>query len=448
VSERVDETVLVAGAGLAGSLMAIYLARAGYQVKIYESRADPRVGDGPRGRSINLAISTRGIEALRGVGLAEEILGTAVPMRGRMIHAIDGRLTFQPYGTERDHVINSVSRLGLNIALLNAAERHPNVRLHFERRVVDVDLDRPGMELRRGDGAVERAEGDHLIGADGAFSRVRHRMQRLDRFNYRQSYLAHGYKELTIPPGEAGAFRLEKNALHIWPRGGYMMIALPNEDGSFTCTLFWPLEGANSFAELKSADQVGAYFRSEFPDAVPLMPTLQADYLSNPTSTLVTIRCRPWRVEDRVGLIGDACHAVVPFYGQGANAAFEDCLVLDRCLRENHQDWNAALTAYEAIRKPNVDVLADLAIENFLEMRDHVASRAFLVRKSAEKLLHRAFPAWFLPLYSMVTFSQVPYGAALRRARRQWRAVAAIGGVLIVGLLILVTFGLLRLLAG
>jgi kynurenine 3-monooxygenase len=441
------QTVLVAGAGLGGALMAIYLARAGYDVRVYELRGDPRAAEGERGRSINLAISTRGLAALRGVGLEDRILEMAVPMRGRMMHALDRSLTFQPYGTEAGQAINSVSRLGLNIALIDEAEREAGVTIFFGKRCVDADLDAPALvveDTRTGERSEVR--GDRVIGADGAFSAVRGRMQRLDRFDYSQSYLGHGYKELTIPPAPGGGFSLEKNALHIWPRGGFMMIALPNFDGSFTCTLFWPFEGPNRFDALQTKEDVLSHFERVFPDAVPLIPTLAEDYFESPTSALVTVRCRPWHYRDRVALVGDASHAVVPFYGQGANAAFEDCLVLDECIRGQDHDWGAAFAEYDRLRKDHVDVLADLAIANFLEMRDHVASRVFLIRKSTEKLLHRIFPERFVPLYSMVTFSRVPYGDAVARARRQWRSVrryvGAIGGIV----LILLLFALWRLL--
>lgn len=439
--ESRGERVLVAGAGLGGALMAIYLARAGYRVEIFERRGDPRRADAGRGRSINLAISTRGLAALRGVGLEERILEMAVPMRGRLIHSVDQETTFQPYGTEANHAINSVSRLGLNIALIDEAEREAGVTLHFESRCVDADLDAPALEVEdERTGERRRIEGDHVVGADGAFSAVRSRMQRLDRFDYSQSYLQHGYRELTIPAAPDGGFQLLHDALHIWPRGGHMMIALPNADGSFTCTLFWPFSGPHSFESLRTEQDVRTCFETLFPDAVPLMPTVAEDYLESPTGSLVTVRCRPWHYRDRVVLVGDACHAVVPFYGQGANAAFEDCLVLDECLRQRAFDWGAALEDYTRRRKDDVDVLADLAIANFVEMRDHVASRVFLMKKRSEKALHRLFPRAFVPLYSMVTFSRVPYGDAVARAERQWAVVRRVGTTAAVLLLALLVF--------
>jgi kynurenine 3-monooxygenase len=271
-----------------------------------------------------------------------------------------------------------------------------------------------------------------IVGADGAFSAVRAQMQKHERFNYRQDYLTHGYKELMIPAGAGGSFQMEKHALHIWPRGSFMMIALPNQDGSFTCTLFWPYEGPNSFAALRAEADILAFFRRQFPDAVPLLPNLVDEFLHNPTGALVTIRCQPWHIGSRAVLLGDACHAVVPFLGQGMNAAFEDCTVLNECLAEHGRDWEAAFRKYESLRKENLDTLADLCIENFIEMRDRVGSRWFVFKKNLAVGLHRVLPGWYLPLYTMVEFTRIPYADALRRARRQDRIVRwALGGVLL-----------------
>jgi kynurenine 3-monooxygenase len=422
---------IVVGGGLGGALMAVYLGNSGYKVEVYERRDDPRKGKASEGRSINLAISTRGLHALDKAGLKEKILAIAIPMRGRMLHAPDGSLRFQPYGTRPEHTINSVSRAALNAALLDAAEALPGVRLHFGKRCTGVDLENAAATFVDSEsGRTSTTAGDALLGTDGAFSAVRLQMQKLEGFNYHQAYLEHGYKELVIPPGRDGAFLMGKNALHIWPRGGTMLIALPNFDGSFTCTCFWPLQGSNSFAALHSPEEVAAYFRREFPDAVPLMPTLTEDYFQNPVGSLVTIRCDPWHFRDKVVLLGDSCHAVVPFYGQGANAAFEDCLVLDECLRSHPEDRASAFALYQRMRKPNTDALADLSLENFVEMRDKTASRLFLMEKRVEKSLHRVFPAWFVPLYSLVTFSRTPYAEAVARARRQWRVVKAAALVL------------------
>ncbi len=416
------ETVIV-GAGLAGSLLAILLGNSGRQVVLVERRKDPRRGNAEAGRSINLAISARGLHALAQAGLEAEVLEQALPMRGRMIHAQSGETTFQPYGAFGE-AINSVSRAGLNCILLDAAEALPSVRLVFGQRCTGVDVDGGAVTFTDVDtGATRTEQAELVIGADGAFSAVRAQLQRRERFDYSQSYLAHGYKELYIPPKDGGGFRLPENALHIWPRGGFMMIALPNADGSFTCTLFWAFEGDNSFANLRGADDVERFFRDTYPDAVPLMPTLRDDFMKNPTSALVTVRCGPWYA-GRAVLVGDAAHAVVPFYGQGANAAFEDCVVLAECLTR-HQDRAAAFAEYYSRRKEHADAIADLALANFIEMRDRVASTTFLLGKKVEKVLHRLFPRWYLPLYTMVSFTRIPYADAVRRAARQTRVVKA-----------------------
>lgn len=426
MSAAQDGSFTIVGAGLGGALLANYLARAGYEVELFELRPDPRQAGFARGRSINLAISERGIHALRGVGLAERVLEMAVPMRGRMIHNRDGRLSFQPYDRDPARCINSISRGGLNLALLHAASAHANVRMHFEYRCTEVDLESGQARfchVRTGETILSR--GAALIGADGAFSAVRRAMLRLERFNYSQEYLAHGYKELHIPPAAGGGFRLEPNALHIWPRRAFMTIALPNRDGSFTVTCFWPLEGENSFERLRSDADVLRFFEQEFPDALPHMPTLVEDFRANPIGSLVTIRCGPWHVRDRVLLIGDAAHAIVPFYGQGMNAAFEDCTVLAECLRRNGRDTAAAFAEFYALRKPNADAIADLALENFVEMRDKSASRAFRAYKHMERTLHGLLAGWYTPLYTMISFTTIPYAEARRRARRQDRIVAA-----------------------
>lgn len=439
-SSKPDVTIV--GAGLAGTLLACALARAGHRVDLYEKRPDPRRGEAERGRSINLALSLRGIHALREIGLADEVLKASILMRGRMIHSQSGRQTFQPYGKDDSQALHSVSRAGLNLLLIEAAARQPSIRLFFEHKCVGLDPDKGVLEFIESTthSKVEVAA-DFIVGADGAYSVVRSQLRKQERFNYQQDYLSHGYKELTIPAGADGAFRMEKHALHIWPRGNFMMIALPNLDGSFTCTLFWPFEGPNSFAELKCKEAIEAFFQQQFPNAVPLLPTLAEDFLGNPTGALVTIRCQPWHWGGSVVLIGDACHAVVPFLGQGMNAAFEDCTVLAACLHST-EDRRAAFTAYEGMRKQHLDVLADLCIENFREMRDRVGSRLFVFRKKLGLLLHRLFPKWYIPLYVMIEFTRIPYADALRRAHRQdW----IVRGIAVILLLALVLLGVLLL---
>ena len=421
------------GSGLAGGLLAGYFGRRGYEVELYERRADSRAGNFVGGRSINLALSTRGIYALEQLGIADEVMRHAIPMRGRMIHDKSGELHFSPYDRDPNKCINSIGRATLNTTVIEAALRYPNVRVLFNHVCTDVDLDSATAQLlntaspaRTSTTQPLLARGDSVIGVDGAFSAVRQSMQKkLDGFQYDESYLAHGYKELTIPPAAGGSWVMEKNALHIWPRKSFMMIALPNPDGSFTCTLFWEFKGPRSFESTKTDDDVRRFFDEEFPDAVPLMPALLEDYRENPTGSLVTIRCAPWYYKDKVALVGDAAHAVVPFYGQGMNAAFEDCVVLDECLAQFSDNRQRAFAEYFARRKENADALADLAVENFVEMRDKTASKAFRAKKKLDHALEGLLPGIYLPLYTMISFTRIPYAAAARRARVQDRIVYA-----------------------
>jgi kynurenine 3-monooxygenase len=441
------------GSGLAGGLLAAYLGRRGYDVDLYERRADPREGNIVGGRSINLALSTRGIYALEQLGIADEVLRHAIPMRGRMIHDKSGALHFSPYDRDPNKFINSIGRAALNTTVIEAAQRYTNVRVHFNHRCADVGLDSTTANLvpsgveaavlaANSDHQIIRAQGDAVIGVDGAFSAVRQSMQKkIAGFEYDESYLAHGYKELTIPPAPDGSWRMEKEALHIWPRKSFMMIALPNPDGSFTCTLFWEFEGPRSFATTKTDDEIRRFFDEEFHDAVPLMPSLVDDFKTNPTGSLVTIRCAPWFYKDKVALVGDAAHAVVPFYGQGMNAAFEDCVVLDECLAEFPEDRQRAFTEYFARRKKNADALADLAVQNFIEMRDKTVSKTFRTKKKLDYLLEGLLPGIYLPLYTMVTFTRMPYSTAARRARLQNRIVYA--GLVV--LLLVTGFAVIRL---
>lgn len=412
------------GSGLAGGLLAAFLGRHGYEIELFERRSDPREGNLVGGRSINLALSTRGIHALEQLGLADKVLQNAIPMRGRMIHERSGGLHFSPYDRDPNKCINSIGRDVLNTVVIEAAQRYPNVCVQFDHRCTEVDLDAPSARLvQTQTNEIIEARSDAVIGVDGAFSAVRGSMQRLNRFEYSQSYLAHGYKELTIPPANNGSWQMEKHALHIWPRRSFMMIALPNPDGSFTCTLFWEFDGPRSFATTKTDDEVRRFFDEEFSDAVPLMPALLEDFQTNPTGALVTIRCAPWSYEDKVALLGDASHAVVPFYGQGMNAAFEDCVVFEECLTQFPNERKRAFAEYFVRRKENADALADLAVHNFIEMRDKTASRTFRAKKKLDHLLEGWLPGIYLPLYSMVSFTRIPYAEAARRARRQDRIV-------------------------
>lgn len=431
------------GSGLAGGMMAAFLGRRGHEVELFERRGDPHAGNLVGGRSINLALSTRGIHALQQLGIADEVMEHAIPMRGRMIHERSGNLHFAPYDRDPTKCINSIGRGALNTATIEAAQQHASVAVHFNHRCTAVDVDAPLAHLLNTEtNQLVEARGDAIIGVDGAFSVVRRAMQRLDRFEYSQSYLAHGYKELTIPPTTDGSWRMEKHALHIWPRKSFMMIALPNPDGSFTCTLFWEFEGPRSFATVRSDEEVRRFFGEEFPDAVALMPTLLEEFRDNPTGSLVTVRCAPWVHRDKLALLGDAAHAVVPFYGQGMNAAFEDCVALDECLAEFPNDRARAFAEYFSRRKENADALAELAVENFVEMRDKTASPLFRAKKKVDHLLEGVLPGTYLPLYSMISFTRIPYAEAARRAHRQDRVlyacVIALGALVAVALFRLV----------
>jgi kynurenine 3-monooxygenase len=415
----VPKFVLI-GSGLAGGVLAAYLGRRGYEIELYERRADPREGNSVGGRSINLALSTRGIHALEQLGIADEVLGHAIPMPGRMIHDKSGELHFSPYDRDPRKHINSIGRAALNTTVIEAALRYPNVRVFFNHRCTGVDLDSTTAHFTDSSPASPPVRGDSIIGVDGAFSAVRQSMQeQIPGFKYDESYLAHGYKELTIPPAADGSWRMEKHALHIWPRKSFMMIALPNPDGSFTCTLFWEFKGPRSFETTTSDADVARFFEEEFPDAVPLMPTLLEDFQKNPTGSLVTVRCAPWFYKDKVALVGDAAHAVVPFYGQGMNAAFEDCVVLDECLAAFPENRERGFAEYFERRKVNADALADLAVQNFIEMRDKTASKAFRAKKKLDHGLEALLPGIYLPLYTMVTFTRIPYAQASKRARLQ-----------------------------
>ncbi|MGJ6968811.1 FAD-dependent oxidoreductase [Streptosporangium sp. G11] len=423
---RSPREVAVVGAGLVGCLTACYLARRGYEVTLYERRPDPREAAPERGRSINLAISERGIDALRRIGLDGTVLKAALPMPGRMMHAPDGTLGFQPYSAGGQRAINSISRSELNRTLLDAALGMPGVRALFEHRLTGLDVGSGRMDFDTPGGPVTHVA-PVVLAADGAYSAVRGRLQLLPGFDFSQEYLDYGYKELTIPARDGG-FALDPGALHIWPRGKAMMIALPNPDRSFTCTLFWPKSGPGSFEELDTVERFEEFFAANYADARALMPDLAGDYAHNPIGHLVTVRAHPWHVRGAgtvVGLLGDAAHAIVPFYGQGANCGFEDCVELDRCLEETGDDFPRALALYGARRKRHADTIAELALENFVEMRDKVASRSFLLRKRVEHGLERLLPGRYASRYELVSFSTVPYAEIQRRISRQHRAVAA-----------------------
>jgi kynurenine 3-monooxygenase len=414
-----DKKVTLIGAGLTGPLLALGLVRRGFQVELYERRPDMRRVRLSAGRSINLALSTRGIHALTGAGLWEKMRQIVIPMAGRMMHSISSQLTFQPYGKDAAEVIHSISRADLNIALLDAAERE-GVKLYFQQRCVGVDIKAGKLYLRDEPTSEERTvESDVIIACDGSASAIRAEMLKINRFNFSQLYLDYGYKELTIPTATNDAHVMDANALHIWPRGNYMLIALPNIDGTFACILFLPFEGVDSFATLTSSPALLEFFQARFPDAARLMPDLTGNFFANPTGSMVTIKCAPWHVAGRTLLLGDAAHAIVPFFGQGINCGFEDCSCLLELIDEHGADWERIFAEFEKARKVNTDAIADLAVENFVEMRDRVGDPRFLFRKKVELALEAKYPRRFVPKYAMVTFHRVPYAIALDRGSMQ-----------------------------
>ena len=415
------KSVTIVGAGLVGSLLSIYLSKRGYKVNVFERRADMRLETMSAGRSINLALSDRGWRGLEGVGIADDIKKIAIPMYGRFIHHKDGTNAYQPYGKD-NQAIYSVSRADINMKLMDLAEQQENVNIQFNKKCTLIN--RKDLAITFEDNLTKETSNtsaDLLFGADGAFASSRLSIQlQSDRFEYNQHYIDCGYKELIIPAGKKGEFLLDKNALHIWPRGSFMMIALPNPDGNFTCTLFLPFEGEKSFSNLKTDKQVEDFFKSEFSDAFSLMPTLISDFKTNTTASLVTVKCAPWVFDNKIGLIGDAAHAIVPFYGQGMNCGFEDCVVLNELIEKHNDDWDIIFPEYEQLRKPDGDAIADLAIANFVEMRDKTADPKFILQKKIEAKFSQHYPDKWIPLYSMVTYSpHIRYSTALKEGQKQ-----------------------------
>ena len=415
------KSVTIVGAGLVGSLLSIYLSKRGYKVNVFERRADMRLETMSAGRSINLALSDRGWRGLEGVGIADDIKKIAIPMYGRFIHHKDGTNAYQPYGKD-NQAIYSVSRADINMKLMDLAEQQENVNIQFNKKCTLIN--RKDLAITFEDNLTKEtsnSSADLLFGADGAFASSRLSIQlQSDRFEYNQHYIDCGYKELIIPAGKNGEFLLDKNALHIWPRGSFMMIALPNPDGNFTCTLFLPFEGEKSFSNLKTDKQVEEFFKSEFSDAFTLMPTLISDFKTNATASLVTVKCSPWVFDNKIGLIGDAAHAIVPFYGQGMNCGFEDCVVLNELIEKHNDDWDIIFPEYEQLRKPDGDAIADLAIANFVEMRDKTADPKFILQKKIEAKFSQHYPDKWIPLYSMVTYSpHIRYSTALKEGQKQ-----------------------------
>ena len=410
------ETVII-GAGLVGSLLSIYLSKRGHKVKVYEQRSDMRKEKLIAGRSINLALSNRGIKALEEVGIMEEIKKIAIPMHGRYIHNADGSIAYQPYGNE-EQFINSVSRAELNKMLMNLAEKN-EVEIFFNQKCENINWKTNEITFESCiNQQLSTINYQLCFGSDGAFSaaRLTHQLQH-NRFQYQQHYIDCGYKELTIAAGANGEFLMEKNALHIWPRGNYMLIALPNVDGSFTGTLFFPFEGDTSFAALDTKEKVKIFFQKNLPDTIAIIPNLEEDFFNNPTASLVTVKCFPWIREDKFALIGDAAHAIVPFFGQGMNCGFEDCSILNELIDKHKENWKLILEAYQTLRKPDGDAIAELALNNFIEMRDKVGNPDFLLQKKIETAFSKKHPDKWLPAYAQVTFStQIRYSEALKNS--------------------------------
>lgn len=420
---------------MAGSLLSTYLAKRGIETEIYETQGDMRLEEISAGRSINLALSDRGIAALSEVGMGEYMLEEAVPMYGRLVHSVDGVTKLLPYSGRDGEYINSVSRGGLNIALINEADNYAESEFYFNQRCVEFDcVSGEALVEDTLTGKKQKVKGDTLIATDGAGSAVRQAMFSstcVERFNFQQDFLDHGYKELSILPRSEfqgdiaaienfdGEFLMEKNALHIWARNQFMMIALPNFDGSFTCTLFLAFEGGNGFENLKDETALMRFFEANFADSIPLMPDLTNEFFRNPTGNLGTIKCYPWNVGGRSLLLGDSAHAVVPFYGQGMNCAFEDCRILNELIDKNGTDWETVYEEYGIVRKENTDAIADMAVENFYEMRDSVTDPVFIRKRALEMKLEQEFPDYFSK-YSLVTFREdIPYSEAMKRGNAQ-----------------------------
>ncbi|MFC0262924.1 FAD-dependent oxidoreductase [Fontibacter flavus] len=411
--------ISILGSGLIGSLLSIYLKKRGLDVHVYEKRADNRKGEyKEEGRSINMALSDRGWKALEKAGLKEKVLPLTIPMYGRKIHDEHGNTSFMPYGKE-GQAIYSISRGKFNHLLMDEAEKE-GVQIHFEHKIEEVDLRLNELSVNNPENGSETISSEVIIGADGAYSSLRNAMLKQVRFNYKQEYISHGYKELSIPATKEGEFAMDPNALHIWPRGSFMLIALPNPDKSFTCTLFLPFQGERvSFENIRDEKDIKGIFQNYFHDAFLLMPNLVKEFFGNPTSSLINIECYPWML-NKAMLIGDASHAMVPFYGQGMNCGFEDCYILDGLIDKiGTTAWELVFAKFQKIRKPDTDAICQLALENFEEMKNEVADPKFLVRKNIEARLHSLYPREWVPLYTMVTFSDMPYSEAYAQGKLQ-----------------------------
>ena len=415
-----EKKAIIVGAGLVGSLWAVYMSKAGYKVSIYERRSDIRKAEISAGKSINLALSNRGWKALDAVGVGDEVRKIAIPMYGRIMHDTDGELTYQAYGKEGE-AIYSISRGGVNAKMMDIAEEYGDAQIQYNIECTSVNTDEGIVSLRNTETGEEFTDqADVIFAADGAFSAVRyHSFQKKDRFNVSQRFIEDGYREILLPANEDGSYKLDKNALHIWPRGRFMLIALANEDGSFTCTLFMPHEGGeNSFEQLKSKADVDAFFKSTFPDFYDMVPDIGEVWEDFPLASLGIMRSYPWHF-GKVVLMGDSAHATVPFYGQGMNGGFEDCTVMWELMQKHNEDWDKVFAEYSAVRKPDGDALQDLSLHNYHVMRDYVADPKFLLQKKIEAKFSKLYPEKWLPLYSQVTFSEIRYSDAWKDGMRQ-----------------------------
>lgn len=418
--QQASKNALVIGSGLVGSLWAVYLSRAGYKVEVYERRSDMRLQRMSAGKSINLAMSFRGWKALEEVGIAEQIRQIAIPMYGRELHHPDGATKYQPYGNH-EQAIYSVSRGDINATLMSIAEKNNGVHIHFNQECINMDLKGGKASFRHTQtGTITEASADVIFATDGAFSAARyHGMQRLDRFTYSQTYIPDGYREILLPANPDGTHKLSPNALHIWPRGRFMLIALPNFDGSYTCTLFMPFEDhEHCFNNLDSREKVTAFFREVFPDFYNMMPEVADHWEEHPLSSLAIIRCFPW-THGKLALMGDAAHATVPFFGQGMNCGFEDCSVMWQLMQEYKENWPLIFKEYERLRKPNGDAVQDLSLQNYIVMRDKVADPEFLLLQKIERRINYLYPNRYFPLYSMVSFTDIEYITALTKGNAQ-----------------------------
>lgn len=413
------KTASIVGAGLVGSLWAVYLTKAGYKVQLFERRPDIRKAEISAGKSINLALSTRGWKALDTVGVGDAVREIAIPMSGRIMHDLESNLTYQPYGKE-GQAIYSVSRGGVNARLMDIAEETGNAEIFYNEKCIGTDLENGIVYLENSEtGKKWEVKSDVVFATDGAFSAVRYNaMQKLDRFNYSQNYIEDGYREILLPANEDGSYKLDKNALHIWPRGRFMLIALANEDGSFTCTLFMPFNGPNSFETLTSKEAVDNFFQSTFPDFYAMMPNIADAWEDHPLSSLAIVRCYPW-THGKTALMGDAAHATVPFYGQGMNCGFEDCSVMWELMQKHNEDWPKVFEEYQQLRKPDGDGVQDLSLHNYYVMRDYVGDPKFLLQKKIEAHFSEKHPEKWLPLYSQVTFSHIRYSEAWKTGQKQ-----------------------------